>query len=144
MTRRRAVREIVHFQLILKDVKHSREILQVSESQADVLFIEIQLSDPVASRRVQSKIALLARGLLVPTHGRVYPRQKFRHLVELPIVENEDGRAVLLYGSEFHEGMIISSGVETDGDVFGPVFVDEKEASSRTRLGSNIRLSASA
>ena len=35
-------RENVHFQLILKDVKHSREILLVSESQADVLFIEIQ------------------------------------------------------------------------------------------------------
>jgi len=47
----------------------------------------------------------------------------------MPIVENEGGRAVLLYGSEFHEGMIISSGVENDGDVFGSVFVDEKEAS---------------
>jgi len=47
----------------------------------------------------------------------------------LPIPENEDVGAVLLYGSEFHEGMIISRGVETDGDVFGPVFVDEKEAS---------------
>jgi len=93
------VREIVHFQLILKDVKHSREILQVSESQADVLFIEIQLSDPVSSRRVQSKIALLAPVLLVATHGRAYPRQTFRHLVELPIVENEDCRAVHLYGS---------------------------------------------
>jgi len=47
----------------------------------------------------------------------------------LPIVENEDGRTVLLYGSEFHEGMIISRGVETDGDLFGLVFVDEKEES---------------
>jgi len=46
----------------------------------------------------------------------------------LPVVENEDGGAVLLYGYEFHERMIISRGVETDGDKFGPVFVDEKEA----------------
>jgi len=115
--------------LILKDVKHFRDILQVSESQADVLFIEIQSSDPVASRRVHSKIALLAPVLLVATHGLAYTRQTFRHLFDLPMVENEDGRAVILYGSQFHEGMIISSEVETDGDVFGPVFVDEKEAS---------------
>jgi len=115
--------------LILKDVKHSREILQVSDSQADVLFAEIQSSDPVASRRVQSKIVQLAPLLLVATHGLAYPRQTFRHLVDLPIVENEDDRAVLLYGSEVHEGMIIPSGVETDGDVFGTVFVDEKLAS---------------
>jgi len=66
--------------------------------------------------------------LLVTTHGLAYPRQTFRHLVDLPIFENEDGRAVLLCGSEFHEGMIISSGVETDGDAFGLVFIDEKEA----------------
>jgi len=110
-------------------VKHPREILQISESRADVLFIDIQSSDPVASRRVQSKIGLLAPVLLVATHGLAYPRQTFRHIVDLPIAENEDGRAVLLYGFEFHEGMIISRGVETDGDVFGPVFVDEKEAS---------------
>ena len=109
-------------------MKHSREILQQSESQADVLFAEIQWSDPVASRRVQSEIALLAPILLVAAHGLAYPRHTFRHLVDLPIIEN-DGRTVLLYGTEFHEGMIISSGVETDGDVFGPVFVDEKEAS---------------
>ena len=110
-------------------MKHSRKILQVSESRADVLFIEIQSSDPVASRRVKSKIALLVPLLLVATHGLAYPRQTFRHLVDLSIVENENGRAVLLYGSEFHEGMIISSGVETDGNVFSPVFFDEKEAS---------------
>jgi len=39
--------------------------------------------------------------------------------------------------------MIISRGVEKDGDVFGSVFVDEKRRLSRTRLGSNIRLTAS-
>jgi len=115
--------------LILKDVKHSREILQVSESQADVLFAEIQSSDTVAFSRVQSEIALLALILFVATHGLPYSRQTFRHLVDLPIGENEDGGAVLLYGSEFHERMIISRGGETDGYVFGPVFVDEKEAS---------------
>ena len=49
----------------------------------------------------------------------------------MPIVEDDDGGAVLLYGPEFHEGMIISRGVETDGDVFGPVFVYEKEASQQ-------------
>jgi len=81
-------RESVHFQLILKDVKHSREILQVSESQADVLFTEIQSSDPVASRRVQAKITLLAPVLLFATNELAYPRQTFRHLVDLPIVEN--------------------------------------------------------
>jgi len=86
--------------------------------------MEIQSGDPVASSLVQSKIALLAPVLLVATHALGKPRQTFRHLVDLPIVENEDCRAVLLYGSEFHEGMIISSGEETDGDVFGPVFVD--------------------
>ena len=129
MSRRRTERESVHFKLILMDAKHSREILQVSESQADVLFAEIQSSDPVASRRVHSEIALLAPILFIATHGLAYPRQTFRHLVNLPIVENEDGRAVLLYGSEFQEGMIISRGVETDGDVFSPVFDDEKEAS---------------
>ena len=91
-------------------MKHSREILQVSDFQADVLFTEIQSSDPVASRRVQSKIALLAPVLLVATHGLAYPRKTFRHPVDLPIVENEDDIAVLLYGSEFHEGMIISRG----------------------------------
>jgi len=89
--RRRAERESVHFPLILKDVKHSREILQVSVSQADVLFIEIQSSDPVASRRVQSKVALLAPVHLVPTHGLAYPRQTFRHFFDLPIIENENG-----------------------------------------------------
>jgi len=44
-------------------------------------------------------------------------------------MENEDGKAVLLYGSEFHERQIISRGIETDEDIFGPVFLDEKEAS---------------
>jgi len=115
--------------LILKDVKHSREILQVSESQTDVLFAEIQSSDPVAFSRVQSEIALLAPIVFVATHGLAYLRQTFRHLVNLPIVQDDDGGAVLLYGSEFHERMIISRGVETDGDEFGPVFVYEKEAS---------------
>jgi len=111
MPRRRAERESVHFQLILNDVKHSREILQVSECQADVLFIKIHSGDPVASRRVQSKVALVEPLLLVATHGLAYPRQTFRHLVDLPIIENEDGRAVLLYGSELHERLKISSGV---------------------------------
>jgi len=82
-----------------------------------------------ASRRVQSKVALAEPLLLVATHGLAYPRQTFRHLVDLPIVENEDGRAVLLHGSEFHEAMIVSGAVETDGEVFGSAFVDEKEAS---------------
>ena len=54
--------------------------------------------------------------------------QTFRHLVALTIIE-EDGRAVLLYRFEFHEGLVIASGLETDGDVFCPVFVDKKEAS---------------
>ena len=67
-------RECVYFKLILKDVKHSREILQVSESQADVLFTSIQSSDPVASRRVQSKIDLFTPILLVTAHGLAYPR----------------------------------------------------------------------
>jgi len=67
--------------------------------------------------------------MLVATLGFAYPRQTFRHLVGLPIVENENGRAILQYESEFHAGLIISRGVETDGDVFVPVFVDEKEAS---------------
>jgi len=115
--------------LILKDVKHSREILQVSESQADVLFIETQSIGPVVSSRDQSEIALLASVLLVATHGLAYPRQTFRHLVDLQIVENEDGRTVLLYGTEFHQGVVVSCGVETDGNVLGPVFVDEKEVS---------------
>jgi len=115
--------------LILKGVKHYREILQISGSQADVLFIEIHSSDPVDSRCVQSKIARLQAVLLVATHVLAYSMQTFRHLDDLPIVENVDGRAILLYGSEFHEGMIILSQVKTDGDVFGPVFVDEKEAS---------------
>jgi len=106
MSRRQAERECVNFQLILKDLKHSREILQVSESQADVLLAEIQSSDPVAPRRVQSEIALLAPILFVAAHGLAYPRQTFRHLVNLPIFEN-DGGIVLLYGSEFDEGMII-------------------------------------
>jgi len=110
-------------------VKHSRKILKVSESQADVLFIEIHSGDPVASRRIQPEFALLPPVLLVATHLLAYPRQTFRHLVDLPIIENEDGRTALLYGSNFHEGLIISSGVETDGDLFGPVFVDLKEAS---------------
>ena len=70
MPKRRAEKESTHsIQLILNDVKHSREILQVSDSQADVPFIEIQSNDPVASRRVQAKIALLATVLLVATHG---------------------------------------------------------------------------
>ena len=76
-------------------MKHSREILQVSESQADVLFTEIQSFDPVAFSRVQSEIALLAPILFVATHGLAYPTETFRHLVDLPIVENEDGGAVL-------------------------------------------------
>jgi len=115
--------------LILKYVKYSREILQVSDSQADVLLIEIQSGDPVTSHRVQFKIALLATVQLVSTHGLAYPRQTFCYLGHMLIAENEDGRAVLFHGSEFHEVLIISSVAETDGDVFGPVFVDEKEAS---------------
>jgi len=67
-------RECVYFKLILKDVKHSREILQVSESQADVLFTSIQSSDPVASHRIQSKIDLFTPILLVTAHGLAYPR----------------------------------------------------------------------
>jgi len=97
MPRRRAERQIVHFQFILNDVKHSREILQLSESQDDVLFIEIQSGDPVASRRVQSKVALLAPVLFVVKHGIAYPRQTFRHFGDRPIIENEDGRAVLFW-----------------------------------------------
>ena len=93
------------------------------------MFAEIQSSDPVDFSRVQSEITVIAPILFVATHGLAYPRQKFRHLVDLSIVENEYGGAVLLYGYEFHERMIISRGVETDGDVFGTVFVDEKEAS---------------
>ena len=98
---------------------------------------------PVASRFVESKIALLAPVLLVATHGLAYPRQTFRHLVDMPIVENEDDIAVLLYGSEFHEGMIISSGVETDGDYLVLCSSMKKRRRSRTRLGLNIRLTAS-
>jgi len=90
--------------LIFNDVKHSREILQISESQANVLFIEIQSGNPVASRRVQSKVALLAPVLLVAAHGLASPRQTFRHLVDLPINENEDGRAVLLYDTNSTKG----------------------------------------
>jgi len=70
--------------------------------------------------------AILPLVLLVATHVLAYSRKTFHHLVDLPIVENEGGIAVLLYGSEFHEGLIISRGVETFRDVFGPVFVDEK------------------
>jgi len=33
------------------------------------------------------------------------------------------------YGPKIHEGFVISSGIETDGDVFRPLFVVEKEAS---------------
>ena len=85
-------------------MKHSREIPQVSESQADVLFAEIQLSDPVAFSRVQSEIALIALILFVATHGLAYLRQTFRHLVDLPIVQYDDGGAVLLYGSDSTKG----------------------------------------
>ena len=97
-------KESVYFQLILNDVKHSLEVLHVFESQADVLFIEIQSSDPVASLRVQSKIAQLAPVLLVATHGLAYPRQTFCHLLDLPIVENEDGRAVLFMDTNSTKG----------------------------------------
>jgi len=88
----------------------------------------IQSGDPVASRCVRSEVALLAPVLLVATHGLANPSHTFRHLVDLPIIGNEDGRPAL-HGSEFHEGLLISSGVEIDGDVSDPVFVDEKEAS---------------
>jgi len=109
-------------------VKYFREIIQADERPADVMFIEIQTGDLVASRRVQSEVALLASVLLVAEHGLEYPRQTFRHLVDLPIIENEDCRIILFCGSEFHEELVVSSGVESDGDVFGPVFVDEKDA----------------
>jgi hypothetical protein len=72
-------------------MKHFRKILQVDEPEVDALFIEIQSAYFVASRRVQSKVALLPTVQLVATHGLAYPGQTFRHLVDLPIVENEDG-----------------------------------------------------
>ena len=81
--------------MILKDVKYSREILDVFEPQAVVLFIEIKSGDPVASRCVQPKVSLLAPVLLVATNELPYRRQTFHHLVDLPIVENQVGRAVL-------------------------------------------------
>ena len=102
--------------MILKDLKFSREKLKDSESQALVPFIEIQSGYPVASRSVQSEVALLAPALRVSTHGPAYPRQTFRLLFDLLIIENMDGRPVLLYGSQFHEVLVISSGVETDGE----------------------------
>ena len=64
MPRRRADRECS----ISVDFER-REIF--SESQADVLFIEIQSGDPVASRRIQSKVAPLAPVLLVATRARI-------------------------------------------------------------------------
>jgi len=85
----------------------------------------------VASRRFQSEVALLVSVLLVAAHRLAYPRQTFSHLVNLPIIENEDGRPVLFYGFEFHGGLVVSSEVEFDADVFGPVFVDEKDASQQ-------------
>jgi len=132
-------RRSVHIQLILNDVQHSREVLYFSESQVDVLFIEVESGDPVGSRQVQFEVALLAHVPLVATHWIAYSRQTFHHLVYQPIIENEDSRPVLLYGSEVHEGLVISIGVETDGDVFGPVSVDENEASQQDIYVSNIR-----
>ena len=35
------------------------------------------------------------------------------------------GDPFYFYGSEFHEVLVISSGVETYGDVLGPVVFDE-------------------
>ena len=125
-------------------MKYSRKILQIDERPAGVLFIEIQTGDLVASRGVQSEVDLLEPVLLVVAHGLLYPRKTFRHLVALPIIENEDGRPILFYGSEFHEGLVVSSGVENDGDVFGPVFIDGKEASQQEHFWIECQMTASA
>ena len=46
-------------------------------------------------------------------------------------------------GSEFHELLVISSGVESDGDIISPVFVDEKMRRSRTVFASNAGVTVS-
>ena len=48
-----------------------------------------------------------------------------------------------LYGSEFHEGLLVSSGLESDGEIFSPVFVDEKMRRSRTVFASNAGVTVS-
>jgi len=82
---------------------------------------------PVAYRRVHSEVTLIASVLFIAAHGLAYSRQTFRHLADLPIIENEDGITVLLYGSEFHERLVVAGRVETDGHVCGPVIVDKKK-----------------
>ena len=39
------------------------------------------------------------------------------------------------YGAEFHQRLIVASGVETDRHVLGPVRVDEKKAPEQHSLG---------
>ena len=100
----------IRAQLILNDVKHSREILQVKERQFDVLRTEIQSGDPVASGRVESKVVMFAPSLFVLTHRLPHPRQIFGHRINLLIIENDEFSPVLSYYSELQEGLVVSKG----------------------------------
>jgi len=109
-------------------VKHSREIPQVGGCQAKVLRIEIQSCYPVASGRIESKVAIFAAGLFVVTHGLAYLWQTFLDRLDVLIVEDDELRTVLCYDSEFHDWLLFSSGVKFDGGIFDPVAICEEEA----------------
>ena len=45
------------------------------------------------------------------------------------IGEDEDGRFISLDVSEFHQGLVVPSGIESDQDLLGPVLIDEEDES---------------
>ena len=62
-------------------------------------------------------------------HGLADSGQNFGHSLDVLIGEDEDGRLISLDGSEFHQGLVVWSGIESERDLLGLVLVDKKDTS---------------
>jgi len=91
-----------------------------------ILFFEIKSGDSVRIDRIQFKGAFFAHVLFVATHGVAYSRQTFRHIIDLLIDEDDEILPVLLR-LQILRGVDGLDWVKSDRDIFGPVYVDEKE-----------------
>ena len=65
--------------------------------------------------------------LCVTARGLADSGQDLGQCLDVPIGEDEDSRFISLDVSEFHKGLLVSSGIESDRDVLDPVLVDEED-----------------
>ena len=57
------------------------------------------------------------------------------HRIDLLFVENNKIWHIPSYGTELHEGLVITSAVESDRNIFGPVLIEEEQASRQCPIG---------